>query len=230
LLFLLMVSTAWAQATIPGTFNTQAGQATAVVAGPILTPPIISFGSGLSAPTVINGQTAIVTGVPQGPAGTISTPGYVTGMNGFVPMPTTPVIPVAYAGAVPTQPAPPTQTARFDFIISIRPVNSSGSEAADGAVGDRSLGQLAASMRKGPPPTQHQYTNDDIARINSSNNKMPGGSTEQPPYPQQQPQTNPQPHSSIGSAPDSPTKPSPFSPRPVPQTPTSSTTAASDPN
>lgn len=229
LLFLLMVSTAWAQSTVPGTFNSQAAQPTAVVAGPILTPPIVSFGSGLSAPTVINGQTAIVAGVPQPAIPETSAGGYVSGVNGFVPMPTTPVVSVRPAGATTTQSGPLMQPVRFDFIVAASPVSLTGSEIADGGVGDPSLGRIAASLRKGPPPTQRNYTNDDIARISgATNNQMPGASTTQPTYPQQQPQTNPQPHSSLGAVP--PAKPSPFAPHPVPPNPTPSTSAASDPN
>lgn len=224
LLFLLMVTTAWAQSTVPGTFNSQAAQPTAVVAGPILTPPIVSFGSGLSAPTVINGQTAIVAGVPQPAVPESPAGGYVSGVNGFVPMPTTPVVFGPPAGTITTQAGLPMRPVRFDFIVATSPVSVTGSDVADGGVGDPSLGRIAASLRKGPPPTQRHYTNDDIARINgATNNQMPG--TSQPTYPQQQ--ASPQPHSSLGSVPAA--KPSPFSPRPVPTTSTPST-VASDPN
>jgi hypothetical protein len=124
---------------------------------------------------------------------------------------------------------------RFDYVVAPSAGAISGMEPTGGSVGDTSLGEVASSLRKGPPLAQRKFTNDDIARINGMTNKnykMPGSSTEQPLYPQQQPQQQAQPpHSGLNNVPLPPgAKPSPFSPHPVPQTPESSTSAAADPN
>ena len=241
LLFLLFVSAAWAQSTtIPGTFNTAPAQASAVVAGPLLTPPSISFGQGVNGPLVVNGQTAVITTAPNvNAAGYVAAteqnvvyPGYVSG-GGYVAMPAAVTVPVENAAPVTTA-QQPTVPRHFDYIVAPTIDTATGMETPGGGVGDTSLGQIAATLRKGPPPTQRNFTNDDIARINgmtNNNYKMPAG-TEQPQAPEQQQQQQAKPpRSSINNAPLPPgAKPSPFSPHPVPQTPTSSTSAEADPN
>lgn len=210
-LFVLGLSTAWAQTTIPGTFNVPAGQPTVVVGGPILTPPLVSFGSGLTPPAVINGQVAIAT-TPQS---TVALPSLVTN-NSEPPLPgyisTGRSQGVATAGnqAGGNLAADSSRQAYFDYVVAQR--NRDTESAAACGVGDPNLGQIAAGMRKGPPPTQRTFTNADIARINGMNNSsypMPAGSQ---PNPQQQQPQQTQPHSKGNG---SQAKPSPFSPRPV---------------
>lgn len=217
-LVFLLCSFASAQSAVPGTFSAQGTQPSAMAAGPLLTPPSVSYGSGLTPPTVVSGQTMLV----SAPQSNMAEPsavqqrvyaGYVTPVNGYVPMPTAGFMPVAPAGNVN---AANVARARFDYIVA--PSGSSDfGEASGTRVGDTSLGQLAASLRKGPPPTQRTFTNDDIARMNgvSGNNyQMPGASTTQPQYPQQQTQPQLQPHSSVNGTPlPSGAKPSPFRPK-----------------
>ncbi len=68
--------------------------------------------------------------------------------------------------------------ARFDYVVApTEGVSPGGSEG-------ESLGAAADSMRKGPPPTQHTYTNQDIDRLNQS---TPGNFTSPTAKPQQEP-------------------------------------------
>lgn len=208
LLLLLAVSSMWAQTQIPGTFSAQPPQPTAIVAGPILTPPEVSYGAGLfGSPAVVNGLAYVVT-APQPtyvePSAIANTTRTLqnSGSNGTLG-----------AGSLNTQTAA-AGPGYFDYIVAPRSGGLAGVESVAGNVGDPSLGQVAASLRKGPPPTQHLFTNDDIARlkgVTNNNYQMPGASTDQPAYPQQQPHSE-------ASAPLPPgAKPSPFSPRPMNQ-------------
>ncbi len=209
-LLILLCSVGWAQSAVPGTFSAPNTQSSVVIAGPLLTPPSVSFGSGLTS----QGQT-IMMSTPQG------SPGYVSPVNGYVPMPR----PAVIAVAEPANAVVPGSPSRFDFIVAPSGFGNLG-EVNGSGVGDTNLGQIAASLRKGPPPTQRTFTNEDISRMNgvSGNNyQMPGASTTQPQYPQQQRQQKPQtqqpqtqqPHSGIRAVPLPPgAKPSPFSPRP----------------
>ena len=69
--------------------------------------------------------------------------------------------------------------ARFDYVVApTEGVNPGESEV-------ESLGATADSIRKGPPPTQHTYTNQDIDRLNNSNGNFstPAAKPEQQPQP-----------------------------------------------
>jgi hypothetical protein len=221
---------------MPGTF-TQPVQSSAVLAGPLLTPPVVSLGSGLTPPTVINGQTTFLSAPLSNLASSSAFQqrtyaGYVTPTNGYVPMPTPMALPIGSLGEKTndSQAAQASKPVQFDFVVAPKSSGISGG-LKDTGVGDTNLGELAATLRKGPPPTQRTFTNDDIARLNgviNNNFQMPAASTQQPSYPRQQPAEQPQPHSSIGSAPTTPgTKPSPFSPKPYAQeTPTAAARGA----
>lgn len=220
---LLLGTLAWGQSAMPGTF-TQPVQSTAVMAGPLLTPPVVSLGSGLTTPTIVTGQTMFVS-APQSNFAWPSASqqrtyaGYVTPANGYVPMAAPMGISVIgpAESSLTARAAQTTGPARFDFIVAPRSTGIPGKIHGSG-VGDTNLGEFAAALRKGPPPTQRTFTNDDIARLNgvtNNNFQMPGVSTQQPSYLQQHPTEQPQSHSSIGSAPIPPgVKPSPFSPKP----------------
>jgi hypothetical protein len=217
LLFLLGVSSAWAQVPIPGTFTSQTSQPGVVVSGPILTPPLVSFGSGLTPPVVVNGQAAIV----SAPESTSAQPSMIMD-NQRPPMPgyvsTGRVLEMSAetnAAEAPAVQASAQRAAYFDFVVAPSSGSSSGVSAMATGVGDTDLGQVAASLRKGPAPTQRSFTNEDIARLNgitNNNYPMPGASTEQPAYPQQQ-----QPHSETNAPLPPGAKPSPFFPRPMAQ-------------
>jgi hypothetical protein len=221
LILLVAVSSAWGQAPLPGTFNTQSVQSGLVVSGPILTPPLVSFGSGLTPPVVINGQAAIVsapqsTSVFPSMVTNQSQSGYVSTRSGIgVPSP-------IGAGETPATQMSAQGTENFDYVVAPSSGTSAGSVMTSG-VGGTNLGEIAASMRKSPAPTQRSFTNEDIARLNgvtNNNYQMPGASTEQPAYPQQQPHSE-------ANAPLTPgAKPSPFSPKPLAESETSTTSNA----
>lgn len=221
LILLLIVSSAWAQATLPGTFNTQSGQPGLVVSGPILTPPLVSFGSGLTPPVVINGQAAIV----SAPQSTSVFPSMVTNQSqsGYVSTRSAIGMPAPIvAGETPATQMSSQGPENFDFVVAPNSGTSAGTVMSSG-VGGTNLGEIAASMRKSPAPTQRSFTNEDIARLNgvtNNNYPMPGASTEQPAYPQQQP------HSEANAPMPPGAKPSPFSPKPLAGSGTSATSNA----
>lgn len=191
-LFLLGVSSAWAQVPIPGTFTSQTSQPGVIVSGPILTPPLVSFGSGLTPPVVVNGQAAIV----SAPESTSAQPSMIMD-NQRPPMPgyvsTGRVLGMAAktnAAEAPAAQASAQSTAYFDFVVAPSSGSSSGLSAMASGVKDTDLGKVAASLRKGAAPAKRSFTNEDIARLNGVTNNdypMPGASTDQPAYPQQQP-------------------------------------------
>lgn len=178
LLLALGAVTAWAQTPIPGTFNSAPAQSTMIAAGPILTPPMVSFGSGLTPPIVVNSQAAYV----AAPHASEAEPSMVSTRNAAnFPSFANSGAEMSGLGTAPSRP-------RFDYVIAPNSGVYSGGEgvAAASGVGDVSLGQIAASMRKGPPPTQRTFTNEDIGRMNgvtNGNYTMPGASTPQPNYP-----------------------------------------------
>lgn len=206
LLLALGTVTAWAQTPIPGTFNSAPAQSAMIAAGPILTPPMVSFGNGLTPPVVVNSQAAYVA-VPHASEAEPSmvstrTAASLQGLGSNS----------AELSGTGTGSAP--SNSRFDYVIAPNSGVYSGGEgvAASLGVGDTSLGQVAASLRKGPPPTQRTFTNEDIGRMNgvtNGNYTMPGASTSQPNYPV------PQGPGAQAAAPSLPpgAKPSPFSPR-----------------
>jgi hypothetical protein len=222
----------WGQSVMPGTF-TQPVQSGGVMTGPLLTPPVVSLGSGLTPPTVINGQTMFVS-APLSDLASASAfqqrayAGYITPVNGYVPMPRPAGVPFGMAAENSTnmQTAQTKRPVAFDFIIAPRSNNMSV-EINGAGVGETNLGKIAAALRKGPPPAQRTFTNEDIARLNevtNNNFQMPGASTEQPSYPQERLIGQPQQHSSIGSVPSAPgAKPSPSSPKPRAEGNTNST-------
>lgn len=233
MLFLLLVGSVRAQSAMPGTFTTPPIQTSAVVIGPILTPPLVSFGSGLTPPVVVNGQAMVV----SAPMSNLISPsavqqstyaGYVNGSSGYVSMPTPLEVPVRNPVPTASESTKGTparhKTAYFEYVVAPS-VSSFGIEETGTGVGDTNLGQMADNLRKGPPPTQRNFTNDDIARLNgvtNDNYQMPGAITEQPVYPRQQQsrpkQPQPQPHCSVSSAPlPHGAEPSPLSPNPPAQ-------------
>lgn len=193
LLLLLLTATAWTQVPVPGTFTARPGSGTYVYGAPILTPPEASFGSGLTGPIVVN-HVPIVVATPEN-----------------VPVEPSAIAQsqdIATAAAEQGAGAAPPRRVAFDYIVA--PSSGIYAGAASG-VGDRSLGQVAESMRKGPPPTQRSFTNDDILRMNSVSNggfPMPSGAAPQP-QTQPPPQTQPQqpPHNRAGMQPRSPFSP-----------------------
>jgi hypothetical protein len=154
LLLIFITAPVWAQNAIPGTFRTLPPQTTPDYFTPILTPPEVSFGSGVSGPVIVNRQAFAVT-VPQGVSIEPSIAGQVAGQS----EPITVVEAAANSRALSAQ----MHEARFDFIVA----PGSGSLYSGD---DQSLGELAASIRKGPPPTQRNFTNDDISRMNGTSN------------------------------------------------------------
>ncbi|HEX6880116.1 MAG TPA: hypothetical protein VF135_07115 [Terriglobales bacterium] len=175
LLLILLTMPAWAQVAIPGTFRTAPVQTTPDIYTPVLTPPEVSFGSGLSGPVVINRQPVLVA-VPQGAPAEPS----------MAAAAAEPELSVAQAAANSRAITAQLHNdkAPFDFIVAPN-ADSLGSNSGE------SLGEIAASLRKGPPPTQRNFNNDDISRMNSSsggNYAMPAGKA-----PQTQPQTEPKP-------------------------------------
>lgn len=139
---------------LPGTFTAQAPQPVTVVAGPmysapLLTTPIVSFGSGLTPPVIVNGETTIM-GAPRPSAAAASM--YQQEAQG------------ASGQAVSQNPA---ENQKFEYVIA--PSGGTNGEVSSG-VGTTDLGEKAAAMRKGPPPTQRTFTNQDIERMHSSSN------------------------------------------------------------
>jgi hypothetical protein len=196
LLLLLLTAPAWSQVTVPGTFNRpQPLRDTDLYMVPTLTTPQASLGSGLSAPVLITGQTMVVSS-PQVAYGQ-ATAEEAENAPGGLP-----------AEVALNEPPPGTairgrtmQVARFDYVIAPTAGFSPGEPGEEA-----SLGEMAAAMRKGPPPTQRSFTNDDILRMNQSssgNFAMPAGKTPQaqpspPPTPAPNPpknQSQEKPHS-----------------------------------
>jgi hypothetical protein len=174
LLLILITSPAWAQNAIPGTFRALQPQTTPDYFTPILTPPEVSFGSGLGGPVIVNRQSFAVT-VPEG----VSVEPSLAASSSSAPMT------VAQAAANSRAlSASAREAEHFDFIIA----PGSGSLYSGE---NQSLAELAASVRKGPPPTQRNFTNDDISHMNGTSNggfAMPAGTP-----PKDQPQEQPQP-------------------------------------
>jgi len=174
LLFLFTVP-AWAQ-NIPGTFTRmQSRQDVDLYSIPLITTPQISFGSALTPPVLSIGQEIVV----STPTGTYD-PSLLTQEQ--EPEATSENSEPAYW---PQRRMRPARMARFDYVVA--PTDGVNPGESEG----ESLGAAADSMRKGPPPTQHTYTNQDIDRLNQS---APGNFTSPAAKPQQQPvQPNVQP-------------------------------------
>lgn len=173
LLLIFITTPVWAQNAIPGTFHTLPPQTTPDYFTPILTPPEVSFGSAISGPVIVNRQ-SFAFSAPQ----TVSLEPSIAAQA----EPVTVAEAAAYSRANSARVRE--ESDRFDFIIA----PGSGSLYSGE---DQSLGELAASIRKGPPPTQRNFTNDDISRMNgtsSGNYAMPAGSA-----PKEQPPTEPKP-------------------------------------
>jgi hypothetical protein len=170
LLLIMIAAPVWAQSQIPGTFRVLPPQTTPSYYAPLLTPPSVSFGSGVSGPVVVN----------QEPLTLVAPYGVPVDASGMAPEVT-----VAEAAANSrAQSAQMRGAEHFDFIVATGSTLSPSGE-------DQSLGELAASLRKGPPPTQRSFTNDDISRMNGASNgnfAMPAGTP-----PAGQPQTQPAP-------------------------------------
>jgi hypothetical protein len=175
LLLIFITAPVWAQNSIPGTFRTPPPQTTPDYFTPILTPPEVSFGSGLSGPVIINRQPL-----------TVVAPAYIPVETSVVAQAETMTVAEAAANSRALS-AHARETERFDFVIAPGSGSLYSSE-------DQSLGELAASIRKGPPPTQRNFTNDDISRMNGTSNgnfAMPANSVpkdqqQAPPKPPQQ--------------------------------------------
>lgn len=178
LLLFLFTLPVWAQAPIPGTFNrTQPHPNTDLYAVPVITTPQISFGSGLTPPVVVTGQTTLVSS-PR----VEYEPSVISNQeNENEEQPA-----VAYSARLK-----PMRLAPFDFVVA----PTDGVALGESSEEAPSLAEQAAALRKGPPPTQRNFTNDDINRMNQSsggNFAMPAGNAPQQEQPQAQP-TNPKP-------------------------------------
>jgi hypothetical protein len=180
LLLFLFTLPAWAQAPIPGTFTRmQPRRDIDLYSVPVITTPQISFGSALT-PPVVSLRQEIVVSTPTG--------AYDPSLLTRVPEPeetsTSEESEQVYG---PHQRVRPVRMARFDYVVAPEEGLNPGESEAE------SLGTAADSMRKGPPPAQHTYTNQDIDRLNQS---APGSFTSPAAKPQQeqtQPPSNVQP-------------------------------------
>lgn len=164
LLLFLFTLPAWSQ-SIPGTFNRMPPRRDVdLYSVPVITTPQISFGSGLTPPVVSLGQELVVS-TPTGtyPPSLVLQQGESNEEN-------------REPGRWPRAHLRP-EHIRFDYVVApTEGVNPAQSET-------ESLGEAADSMRKGPPPTQHTYTNQDIDRLNNSNQNFSTPSAK----PQEQP-------------------------------------------
>jgi hypothetical protein len=173
LLLIFITAPVWAQNAIPGTFRTLPPQTTPDYFTPVLTPPEVSFGSGVSGPVIVNRQAFAVTA-----------PSYVSLEPSLAAQSEPVTVAEAAANSRANSARVRDEADRFDFIIA----PGSGSLYSGD---DQSLGELAASIRKGPPPTQRNFTNDDISRMNGTSNgnfAMPANSA-----PKEDQQTTPIP-------------------------------------
>ncbi|HEU5404054.1 MAG TPA: hypothetical protein VFU86_22050 [Terriglobales bacterium] len=175
LLLFLFTLPAWAQ-SIPGTFTRmQPRRDVDLYSIPMITTPQISFGSALTPPVLSIGQEVVV----STPTGTYD-PSLLTQeqeSSSEEPEP----------GYWPRERMRHVKMARFDYVVA--PTEGVNPGELEG----ESLGAAADSMRKGPPPTKHTYTNQDIDRLNQS---APGNFTSPTAKPQEepaQPPTNVQP-------------------------------------
>lgn len=191
LLLIFITAPVWAQNAIPGTFRTLPPQTTPDYFAPVLTPPEVSFGSGLSGPVIVNRQSFAVT-APQG-----------VSIEPSIAAQSEPMTVAEAAANSRALSAHAREDERFDFVVA----PGSGSLYS----GDtQSLGELAASIRKGPPPTQRNFTNDDISHMNGASNgnfAMPAGSP-----PKDQPQAQPKPQQQQKNQTEMKNQHSPFSP------------------
>ena len=156
----VMLSVAmFAQMPVGGTFSNV--QAQPVQYGtPVMSPPIVSLGNGLT-PTVITNRQPYVVGAPQFVAP--ETPSQVSSLEN----PEEPQTPSAG-----TQKTPPRK--RFDFVVT------SGGVQSGAATGDtRSLVEVAATTRKSrvAPAEGKAYTNDDVSRMNQKYGMRPQAAT-----------------------------------------------------
>lgn len=170
LLFLFALPT-WAQ-SIPGTFTRmQARRDIDLYSIPVITTPQIAFGSALTPPVLSIGQQIVV----STPTGTYDPSLLTQGQQETE----TAVSEDSEQAYWPNRPRMRrVQMARFDYVVA--PTEGAGPGQSE----TESLGAAADSMRKGPPPTQHTYTNQDIDRMNQSS---PGNFTSPAAKPQQQP-------------------------------------------
>lgn len=169
LLLFLFTLPAWAQ-SIPGTFTRmQPRRDVDLYSIPLITTPQISFGSALNPPVLSVGQEVVV----STPTGTYD-PSLLTREPEEISEESEP----AYSEPSYRPRIRHVRMARFDYVVAptegVEPGQSEG----------ESLGTAADSMRKGPPPTQHTYTNQDIDRLNQS---APGNFTTPSAKPQEQP-------------------------------------------
>ena len=151
LLLIFITAPVWAQNAIPGTFRTLPPQTTPDYFTPVLTPPEVSFGSGVSGPVIVNRQAFAVTA-----------PSYVS-LEPSIAAQSEPVTVAEAAANSRALSARVHDAERFDFIVA----PGTGSLYSGD---EQSLGEVAASIRKGPPPTQRNFTNDDISRMNGTSN------------------------------------------------------------
>lgn len=166
LLLFLFTSPVWAQ-SIPGTFTrVQPRRDIDLYSIPLITTPQISFGSALNPPVLSIGQEVVV----STPTGT-----YDPSLLTREPEATSEESEPAYW---PPRRMRPVRMARFEYVVA----PTEGPNPAQSE--EESLGETADSMRKGPPPTKHTYTNQDIDRLNQS---APGNFTTPSAKPQEQP-------------------------------------------
>jgi hypothetical protein len=160
----MMISIAMcAQMPVGGTFSTV--QAQPVFYGtPIVAPPIVSLGNGLT-PTVITNRQPFVVGLSQ----------YVPAEA--VPPPVTNVSQITESENPEDQQTTaggPKERRHFDFVVSKDEARSS-----DLSGDTRSLVEVAAATRKSrmAPAAGKAYTNDDVGRMNQKYGMRPQSNT-----------------------------------------------------
>jgi hypothetical protein len=158
----MMISIAMcAQMPVGGTFSTV--QAQPVFYGtPIVAPPIVSLGNGLT-PTVITNRQPFVVGAPQ----------FTAQENSNAPTGTAEAAEASQEQQPTTEGAQPTRR-RFDFVVS-----SAGAQSSDLSGDTRSLVEVAAATRKSrmAPAAGKAYTNDDVGRMNQKYGMRPQSNT-----------------------------------------------------
>jgi hypothetical protein len=171
LVLFLFTLPAWAQAPIPGTFNRMSPRRDIdLYSIPVITTPQINFGSALTPPVIVLGEEQVV----STPTGTyppsLLTQGWQRNEGNREPE---------------RWPRSYMRPAEFDYVVA--PTEGPSPSQSE----TESLGEAADSMRKGPPPAQHTYTNQDIDRLNNSNQNFSSPSAKPEEQPAQPPSNVP---------------------------------------
>lgn len=137
---------AFAQATIPGTFSRQTSSNTIAVGGYVVAPPSIALGNGLSPAVVTNVPTVEVTSpqnvsAPAAPANLTTNPDR-SNINGLAASP----------------------SKHFDYVVAGNETTYTAS-AEDG----HSLAEVATNLRRNRVQASKVFTNEDIKAMNERN-------------------------------------------------------------